>query len=1238
MIQSPYRGARLISAAQGNSRLGSSSSKSLDLTWDSVPRAVTENEVRLIALVREYSAGHEDARVIDNIFELLFEETSPNIMDADAGRSALHWAVLHGQSQLVRALLEAGALANTFAKDGFSPLMAAVRKGSSEIVGLLLDEGAKIDLINTTNGCGPLQLACVFANTELVQLLLDRKATPDVRWNGAKGVMTPLVAAAAKVCEPKPIAELYLQVVEKLLAAGACPDVTINQEKGETLLHNAVARNQPGLVRALLTAQASPDTPTKDGVTPLMTAVRLSSPELVEALLDGGAAVEAINEFNGKTAFSVACNLGNLELVQLLLARGASVSTRWFNPNDVNAPILVVAFKCDDFLWRSFVSPSTVRSLGSLSRGHSVGSGNAAAAAAAATAAAAVPGPGSASRDCSGRLTPLTPRHMGTQVYLEIVRVLLQWGADPNTQGSKNGTTPLLIAVENNHLGLLRVLLEAGANPNLPDTNGCTPLIAACTDGHLDMARVLLEYGAKPNMQRRDGWTALLGATLNRNTAMAELLLAAGAQHSVLVPPGELLAMESTPLMAACGEGSLELVRLLLATGADPNVANSAGQTAVWCACRGGQAEAVQELLTAGAVLRPRGQAAAPSALVQAAQSGNRRCVELVLEAGAQVDEYDTNNLILPCGQLVGGRFTPLAAACSRGCGATAELLLQRGAQPDVCWIVEGRTGKVELRPLLAVVSHPWSDDSEGDRECAALVEMLLAAGAKTEAAEPGARCTHNAIEVAAREGRSGALRALLGHGGQANLVDKDGATPLILAALKGSVECVKLLLAAGANANATTQVGVSPLVAAIGAFAAGDGNLELIQALLEAGAAPNAPFFEEDTILTAAVEGGNPALVSTLLAAGADPNMPNTAGALPMQLALTKGHSELVRLLLLAGASPHLPNVDWASMRYHQKGRHEILELLAAAGVVVPPPPPSEARSRGCRSCSTSGATPTSASSSGRRIQTRPSSGEIRRRSSQGGSGSPGLLGGGCGSGHSAGFHGGAYVAAAGGNAAGGSVRRKSSQGRGSGSGGSFGGSIGPRSSVSASGSLGRPNGNGLLVLDTSASGMCQGPPASVLGISVANCRRPPPLDIGRNNSCSDSDEVLVGGGNTWATSAPASSSGAAMSPSMCPESSSSAPPTLLRNPDGSPAFERSCLLLSPTPTGGTGGRGTGGGSGSESSRERLYGGPAYGGTATYSASPSLKSNGSGRIDSKPCTPSPAGSGTTPAWGILNA
>ncbi|KAG2449821.1 hypothetical protein HYH02_005344 [Chlamydomonas schloesseri] len=1037
MSQSAVRGARNIGAVSANSRLGSTSSKALEITWDTIKRATTENELRLIGLVKEYSAGHEDPRLLDNIFELLYEETSPNIMDADAGRSALHWAVLHGQVQLARTLLEAGALVNTFAKDGSTPLMAAVRKGSIEVVELLLEEGARTELINSATGAGPLLLAAVFSNMDLVQLLLERKAMPDVQWGGPNGPVTPLTAVAAKVCEPKPTAEQYLQIVEALLAAGASPDVIVDASKGETLLHNAVARSQVALVRALLGVKANPDTPSK-GLTPLMTAVRLSSCELVEALIDGGAEVEAKNEFNGKSAFSMAVNLGNLELVQLLLAKGAAVDARWFNPNEYNAPILTVCCKCDESLGRG-LSYSLSRSVG--------GSSAALNAVAVAAATAAAGSTALLSKSTSGGPEGSGPssvsRGSGTQVYLDIVRVLLNGGADPNTQGSRNGVTPLLIAVENAHMGLLRVLLEAGANPNLADTSGDTPLISAATEGLLDMARALLDAGAAVNAQRRDGWVALMGAVLSRSAALTELLLGAGAAAGVLVPPGVHLAMESTPLMAACGEGAVDVAKLLLAAGADPNQANTAGQTAVWCACRGGRTEAVELLLAAGAKLRPNGQASL-SPLVQAAYSGNRRCVELVLRAGAELEEYDTG--ARPDSRVLGGRFTPLAAACSRGAAATAQLLLARGADPNVTWLVEEGSSKVELTPLMAALTHPWPSDEAGQAECAALVRMLLEHRASISAAEPAHG--HTALEVAAREGRHGALQVLLDSGARPNLVDKEGATPLILAALKGSAECVKLLLAAGCPAgpgcssssrsllfsgpskkrrsmaggpitecvpqsgagaragggggvasapggsgkrtagtdpNATTLVGVSPLVAAIGAFASGDGNLELIQALLDAGATPNAPFFEDDTILTAAVDGGNPALVATLLAAGANPNQTNTAGAVPLQLAVSKGHTELVRLLLDAGASPHIPGLDWSALRYHHKGRYDILELLARGGVVVPPPPPGEL-ARG-RSSSSSGQT----STSGRRLQTRPSAsgaegGGVMRRSSQGG------------------------------------------------------------------------------------------------------------------------------------------------------------------------------------------------------------------------------------------------------------
>lgn len=304
-----YRAAKSIgSGAQvGSSRFGSTIAAA-ELSVDTVRRPANGAELRLVQLIKEYTAGHEDAHAMDDVYDLLYDEIDVNVMDADAGRSVLHWAVLHGQAQLAKALLEAGAVVNTFAKDGTTPLMAAVRKGGVELVSMLLHEGAHCDLINQGTGQGPLLLACLFCNVELVELLLAKQATADISWATPQGPVTILQVVAAKVQEPKPSADMYMEVVRALLGAGADPSRLASTAKQETLLHNAVARRQLSLMVALAQAGADVNVPTKDGSSPLMTAVRQGSPELVSALLDCGAELQYKNEvWQGLLPFSLYC-------------------------------------------------------------------------------------------------------------------------------------------------------------------------------------------------------------------------------------------------------------------------------------------------------------------------------------------------------------------------------------------------------------------------------------------------------------------------------------------------------------------------------------------------------------------------------------------------------------------------------------------------------------------------------------------------------------------------------------------------------------------------------------------------------------------------------------------------------------------------------------------------------------------------------------------------------------------
>jgi ankyrin repeat protein len=127
-----------------------------------------------------------------------------------------------------------------------------------------------------------------------------------------------------------------------------------------------------------------------------------------------------------------------------------------------------------------------------------------------------------------------------------------------------------------------------------------------------------------------------------------------------------------------------------------------------------------------------------------------------------------------------------------------------------------------------------------------------------------------------------------------------DGFTPVALAAFFGQPAAVTALIAAGADVNAAAK---NPLkVAALHAAVAG-GKLEIVKAVLEAGADPNA---QQQAGFRAIHEAGvkaNRALAELLLAHGADPSLPNDEGKSAIDVAREKGHTDFAEWL--ASKSP---------------------------------------------------------------------------------------------------------------------------------------------------------------------------------------------------------------------------------------------------------------------------------------------------------------------------------------------
>ena len=156
----------------------------------------------------------------------------------------------------------------------------------------------------------------------------------------------------------------------------------------------------------------------------------------------------------------------------------------------------------------------------------------------------------------------LTPLHVAARrSHLEIARLLLQKGADPNRRQDGTALTPLHLAVEHQHEEVIRLLLEEGANPNLVARSGkgrtLVPLQSAARSGDGEIARLLLRYGARLGGRCSGCGSQLLHlAARTGHAGLARLLLAQGIDPTT---PQDGLR----PAQIATRHGHQELARLL---------------------------------------------------------------------------------------------------------------------------------------------------------------------------------------------------------------------------------------------------------------------------------------------------------------------------------------------------------------------------------------------------------------------------------------------------------------------------------------------------------------------------------------------------------------------------------------------------------------------------------------------------------------------------------------------------
>ena len=148
---------------------------------------------------------------------------------------------------------------------------------------------------------------------------------------------------------------------------------------------------------------------------------------------------------------------------------------------------------------------------------------------------------------------------------------LVKLGANVEAQ-NHDGKRPLHFAADEGQIAISRLLLEKGASCDPGDNDGVTPLHLAAKNGHEDMVALLIEKGAKPGTAKTSsGRKPLHAAACMGHLKIVGLLLAAGADIDARDGHGwtglhwAVMRKENTP----------EMVRLLLAQGADPTLQDS---------------------------------------------------------------------------------------------------------------------------------------------------------------------------------------------------------------------------------------------------------------------------------------------------------------------------------------------------------------------------------------------------------------------------------------------------------------------------------------------------------------------------------------------------------------------------------------------------------------------------------------------------------------------------------------
>ncbi|KAJ0036282.1 hypothetical protein NQD34_004959 [Periophthalmus magnuspinnatus] len=710
------------------------------------------------------AGGHID--IVKYLLRMGTEIDEPN----GFGNTALHVACYMGQEAVATELVNHGANVNQPNKCGYTPLhLAAVSTNGALCLELLVNNGADVNQ-QSKEGKSPLHMAAIHGRFTRSQILIQNGGEID---SVDKYGNTPLHVAAKYGHEllistlmtngadtarrgihgmfPLHLAVLYgfSDCCRKLLSSGQLYSIVSSMSKEHVLSAGFDINTPDNFGRTCLHAAAS-------GGTPLHYAAANGRYQCTVALVSAGAEVNEADQTGCTPLHYSAASQAFSSCLEHLLDNGA-------DPSMVNAKgysaVHYAAYhgnkqNLELLLEMSFNALGDIESSIPVSPLHLAADGGHWGALRVLTETAAYVD----MQDAAGRSVLYLAAQKG---FARCVEVLLAQGASCLLNDNHLMWTPIHVADYG----------EEGDLTNVADKFGQTPLMLAVLEGHIDCVHLLLEKGSSPEAKDKKGSTALhRGAVFGHTDCVAALL-----DHKASVLSRD--SQGKTPLHYAASRGHAHILAALtqaaIATDPHDKLLDNKQYTPLHWAAYKGHEDCLEVLLEYKTFNHEEGNPFTPlhCALIPlhaAAFAEDVAGLQLMLRHGAEVNAVDDS-----------GR-SALMVAADRGHSGSVAILLHR-AKADLTLLDENKNTALHLAC------------SKAHEMCALVILGEIHNPTLINATNSALQMP---LHLAARNGLSTVVQALLSRGATVLALDEEGHTPaLACAPNKDVADCLALIL-----------------------------------------------------------------------------------------------------------------------------------------------------------------------------------------------------------------------------------------------------------------------------------------------------------------------------------------------------------------------------------------------------------------------------------------------------------